>query len=1036
MDVRLTILGPVEVSAGDRSLPALAPRHRAFLGYLLLHAGVVLSVERLIDAMWGPTPPDTARAQVHAALTAIRRTLRAADAVHLVQTRPAGYVISPRPGQLDLREFARLVAETDAGLVTEADARLVAKADARFVAYAGAGLVTETDARLAAKADARPGAAVRTLREALALWRGPAFADVQAYFAEGARARLEDQRLAAIERLVELELAAGRHAELIDLLATELAAHPLRERLAGQLMLALHRSGRQADALAVGRDYRRRLAEEQGLDPGRAFLAVEETVLRGDPPTAAAIRPAKPTTATAIRLTEPATSASILPAEPATSADIRPAEPATSADIRLAETTAPNGIRPAETAGATGIRPAQAEPPATATRSVVTRPVAAFLPYDIADFAGRSVQLVELCEGGASQAVTIAAIDGMAGIGKTALAVHAAHRLADRYPDGQLFIDLHAHTAGQRPLGPAEALEALLRQLGVATERIPASMTERAALWRAELAGRHVLLVLDNATDTAQIRPLLPGASNSLVLITSRQRLTDLDAARTLSMDVLPLPDSVALFTGIVGERAAAEPEAVAEVLLLCGFLPLAVRIAATRLRHRPRWSVAHLAERLRDERRRLTELARSERGVAAAFTLSYRQLTADQQRLFRLLGLYPGRDIEPHAAAALADLPVERTEDLLEDLLDAHMLQQRAFGRYTFHDLLRHYAAQLAAEQEPPHVGQAALTRLLGHQLSTAAAAMDVLYPDSAHRRPRIERSAPPVPLQDAPQALAWLDAERANLVLAADRDLTHTGLLATTLYRYLYDHAHHDDALALYGKALQAARHREDPTGEGRALTDLGWVHQVQGSHDVARDHFQQALAACRTSEDLRGQARALVGIGQVSTDEGEHERAREANLRALELFREIGDRFGEAVTLDYLGIVHERLGQYARAADLHRQALELSREIDSRGGEADALDNLGVACTRLGRHAEARDHHEQALELYRRFGYRRGEAKALNNLAEVAATTGDPGQAVRLRTAALDLAVELNNRGEEKRARQALARLLPTSEPSGRI
>ncbi|MEV6034725.1 tetratricopeptide repeat protein [Nonomuraea sp. NPDC052116] len=990
MDVRLTILGPVEVSAGDRSLPALAPRHRAFLGYLLLHADVVLSVERLIDAMWGPTPPDTARAQVHAALTAIRRTLRAADAVHLVQTRPAGYVISPEPGQLDLREFARLVAKADAGLVADADARLVADADAD------------------ADADAGPGAAVRTLREALALWRGPAFADVQAYFAEGARARLEDQRLAAIERLVELELAAGRHAELIDLLATELAAHPLRERLAGQLMLALHRAGRQADALAVGRDYRRRLAEEQGLDPGHAFLAVEKTVLRGDPPTAAAIRPAKPTTATAIR-----------PAEPATSTDIRPAEPATAA----------------------GIRPAQAEPPATATRPVaagpvMARPVAAFLPYDIADFAGRSVQLVELCEGDASQAVTIAAIDGMAGIGKTALAVHAAHRLADRYPDGQLFIDLHAHTAGQRPLGPAEALEALLRQLGVATERIPASMTERAALWRAELAGRHVLLVLDNATDTAQIRPLLPGASNSLVLITSRQRLTDLDAARTLSMDVLPLPDSVALFTGIVGERAAAEPEAVTEVLLLCGFLPLAVRIAATRLRHRPRWSVAHLAERLRDERRRLTELARSERGVAAAFTLSYRQLTADQQRLFRLLGLHPGRDTEPHAAAALADLPVERTEDLLEDLLDAHMLQQRAFGRYTFHDLLRHYAAQLAAEQEPPHVGQAALTRLLGHQLSTASAAMDVLYPDSAHRRPRIERSAPPpVPLQDAPQALAWLDAERANLVLAADRDLTHTGLLATTLYRYFYDHAHHDDALALYGKALQAARRREDPTGEGRALTDLGWVHQVQGSHDVARDHFQQALAACRTSEDLRGQARALVGMGQVSTDEGEHERAREANLRALELFREIGDRFGEAVTLDYLGIVHERLGQYARAADLHRQALELSREIDSRGGEADALDNLGVACTRLGRHAEARDHHEQALELYRRFGYRRGEAKALNNLAEVAATTGDPGRAVRLHTAALDLAVELNNRGEEKRARQALARLLPTSEPSDR-
>ncbi|MEU7859946.1 tetratricopeptide repeat protein [Nonomuraea sp. NPDC049141] len=928
------------MSAEGRELPSLAPRHRAFLGYLLLHSGTVVSVERLIEAMWGPTPPDTARAQVHAALTAMRRTLRAADAAHLVRTRPAGYLIAPEAGRLDLQEFATLVAE----------------------------------------AESEPALAVPTLRQALALWRGPAFAGVQAHFADSARARLEDRRLAAVERLVELELAAGRHAELTDQLAAELTAHPLRERLAGQLMLALYRAGRQVDALAVGREYRHRLADEQGLDPGHGFLAVEETVLRGEPPAAALV----------------------LPGEPPAAALIRPAQ--------------------SQPPDAALMRPAQAGPAEAAT----ARPLAAFLPYDVADFAGRSVQVEELC-GTASQAVTISVIDGMAGIGKTALAVHAAHRLAGRYPDGQLFIDLHAHTAGQRPLEPAEALEVLLRQLGVATERIPASITERAALWRGELAGRRVLLVLDNAADAAQVRALLPGASNSLVLITSRQRLTDLDGARAMSMDVLPLPDAVALFTGIVGERAAAESEAVAEVLLLCGFLPLAVRIAATRLRHRPRWSVAHLAERLRDERRRLTELARSERGVAAAFTLSYRQLTVDQQQVFRLLGLHPGRDIEPHAAAALADLPVERTEDLLEDLLDAHMLQQRAFGRYVFHDLLRQYAAQLAAEQEPPRAGEAAMTRLLGHQLTTASDAMDLLYPDSAHRRPRIERSAcPPVPLHDAPRALAWLEAERANLVLAADRDLTHTGLLATTLYRYLYDHAYHDDALTLYGKALHAARRREDLAGEGRALTDLGWVHQVQGSHDIAREHFDRALAACRTAEDLRGQARALVGLGRVNTDEGDHEPAKEANLRALELFRDIGDRLGEAVALDYLGIVHERLGQYAQAADLHRQALELSREIGSRGGEADALDNLGVACTRLGRHAEARDHHEQALELYRHFGYRRGEAKALNSLAEIAATLGDPGQAVHLHTTALDLAVELSNRSEERRAREALARL----------
>ncbi|KAB8194687.1 tetratricopeptide repeat protein [Nonomuraea phyllanthi] len=1012
-NVRFTVLGAVEVSVEGRALPPLAPRHRAFLGYLLLHSGTAIGIERLSEAIWGPTPPETARAQVHAALTAIRRTLRAAGADRLLRTRPAGYVIDPEPGQLDVREFSALVTG----------------------------------------AESEPDTAVGRLREALALWRGPAFAGVHAAYTDAARARLEDRRLGALERLAELELAAGRHEQLLDQLAGEVAAHPLRERLARQLMLALHHAGRQADALAVGRDYRRNLADAQGLDPGPAFLAVEKAVLRGEPPTPPpfmvatppTVPPSAPTIAppTATSAVPPAASPGVPPASAGGPAAMVGAPGATSgpgasavgtvASVGMPGTTMSrtpaSAGGPGVTAGVTSAVAAVAGP---GTVTAIGRPPSAFLPYDVADFAGRSVQVEELCEP-APQPVTIHAIDGMAGIGKTALAVHAAHRLAERYPDAQLFIDLQAHTAGRPPLEPGEALEVLLRQAGVPAERIPASEPERAALWRAELAGRRVLLVLDNAVDAAQVRPLLPGASTSLVLITSRHRLTDLDGARPLSMDVLPLSDAAALFAGIVGERADAEPETVTEVLLLCGFLPLAVRIAATRLRHRPRWSVAHLAERLRDERRRLTELATSERGVAAAFTLSYRQLPAEQQRLFRLVGLHPGRDITPHAAAALAGLSPEDAADLLEELLDAHMLQQHAFGRYLFHDLLRRYAAQLAAEQEPPEARQAALARLLGHQLSTAAAAMDVLYPDSAHRRPGVERSArPPFAPGDASGALAWLDAERANLVLAADQDPGHASALATTLYRYLYDHAHHDDALILYGKALRAARHREDAAGEGRALTDLGWVHQVRGRHDLAREHFERALAACAAAGDRRGEARALVGLGRARSEEGDHEAAGEANLRALRLFRELGDAFGEAVTLDRLGVVRERLGRYAQAADLHRQAVALSREIGSGGVEADALDNLGVACARLGRHAEAREHHERALELYRRFGYRRGEAKALNGLAEATAAMGEPGQAARLRGAALDLAVELGDRREAERAADALPRVSGASSP----
>ncbi|WP_202638493.1 AfsR/SARP family transcriptional regulator [Bailinhaonella thermotolerans] len=954
--MRFTVLGPVEVSAGGVSLPGLAPRHRALLGYLLLHAGTTLSHERLADAMWGAAPPDTARAQIHAAVTAIRRVLRAAGAEETLRTRPAGYVIEP--GRLDLAEFTALVS--------------------------------------AARSETAPAQAVRRLREALALWRGPAFSGVNADYVESARARLEDRRLAALEHLAELELAAGRHEDLIAELSAELAAHPLRERLARHLMTALHHAGRQADALAVAREYRARLAEEQGLDPTPAFDALAKAILTGPVPVPPAPAPAGP--------------APVGPA-PVGPAPVGPAP------------VGPAPVGPASAGPLPAGEAAPEPPPAPGTAG------AAFLPYDIADFSGRDdeLDLLERLLPERDDAVRVVAIDGMAGIGKTALAVHAAHRLAPRFPGGALFVDLRAHTAGHAPLEPGEALEVLLRQLGVPAEAIPAQAAAREELWRGTLAGRRVLIVLDNAADAAQVRPLLPGASGGLVLVTSRRRLADLDAAHALSMEVLPRRHATALFTGIVGERAEAEPAAVAEVLLLCGFLPLAVRIAAARLRHRPRWTVAYLAGRLRDERRRLPELATAERGVAAAFTLSYHQLDPGHRRLFRLLGLHPGRDVEPGAAAALAGLDAAEAEDLLEDLLDVHMLQQHEPGRYRFHDLLRRYAQETAAAEEPAEARRGALDRLLGHHLAAASAAMDVLYPDSAHRRPRVAPPAVPGPAFATPAgALAWLDAERGNLVAAAlhaagdPRAPAHIGPLATTLYRYLYDHAHHDDALLLYGGALADAERREDPAGAGRALTDLGWVHQVRGDHDLARDHFGRALTACRTAGDRGGEARALVGLGRTGTGE----EALAANRRALELFRDLGDRFGEAVTLDYLGVVRLRLGRPGEAAALHRDALELFRAIGSRGGEADALDNLGVALLRQGSPEEARRSHRAALELYRRFGYRRGEARALNGLAEAARALGETGEAARLHTAALGLAAELGYRDERARAEEGLA------------
>jgi DNA-binding SARP family transcriptional activator/tetratricopeptide (TPR) repeat protein len=911
--VRFAVLGPVEVSSAGRPLTGLAPRHRAVLAYLLLHAGTVIGIDRLTTALWADGPPDTARSQIHAAVTTIRRVLRTAGADGVVATRAAGYVISPPPGALDLAEFT--------GLTEEAQ--------------------RTGDQRAAAD----------RLRRALGLWRGDALTGVNAEYASGARARLEERRLAAFERLAELELALGRHEALMPELTAWVATYPMRERLAGQLMRALHAAGRQADALAAGRRYRDSLTEEQGLDPGRAFLALEQAILRD--------QPRQPTV-----------------------------------------TAAPD-------------------------------PAMNFLPYDVPDFAGRAVELDRILQG---RATRICAIDGMAGVGKTTLAVHAAHRLADRYPDGRLFVDLQAHTAGQAPVTPSAALHALLRQLGTPADHIPLGERERSALWRAELAHRSALVVLDNAADAGHVRPLLPSTTQSLILITSRRRLTDLDGAHALSLDVLPAPDAVTLFTSIVGERARDEYAAVGQVLRLCGHLPLAVRIAAARLHHRPQWTVAYLADRLHAQRRRLAELATGERGVAAAFALSYERLPPSQQRMFRLLGRHPGRDVDPYAAAALADVDPADAEQDLEQLLDSHMLTQHEPGRYTLHDLLREHARATGAARDDAQQRQQALTRLLNHYLHTTAAAIDVLYPDSKHRRPDVTRSDR---VFSTGQAGAWLDAERANLAaacaFAAEHDWPeHATHLATILYRYLYDNVHDADARIVYTAALAAGRRTGDHQAQSRALSDLGWLSFGRGGYTDALAHFEQAVEHAIAAGDDTAQARAQHGAGSVHQQRRDNAEALERLTTALELFHGQGDLFGQAVALNSLGALHEEAGRYPEAMDDLTRAVELFRTLGTAGGEADVLNNLGQVHRRQGRLSDAHDSHELALHTYRRHGIRRGEARSLNGLAAVAAANGDLDHARGHYQAALTVARDIGNRLDQARAHEGLAHI-PHGHPA---
>ncbi|MEU8250031.1 BTAD domain-containing putative transcriptional regulator [Nonomuraea sp. NPDC048916] len=878
--MRFTILGPVQVIADGDAVPGIAPRHRAVLAYLLLNAGRVISMEKLIDAVWGYDPPGTARSQIHAAITALRRTLRGVGAAHILETRPGGYVALPEPGQLDAHDFAELVA---AG---------------RF-------------------------------RDALTLWNGDALADVHAGYAQGARALLEERRLAAVERLMEAELDAGRHSQVLDELAGHVAAQPLRERLVGQLVLALHRSGRQADALAATRSYRTALAEEQGLDPGHAFVELERAVLADAP------------------------------------------------------TLRPKG-----------------------------RIRSNFLPYDIPDFAGRIPELDRLV---AEHQNTIVTIDGMAGIGKTTLAVHAAHRLADRFPDGQLFIDLRAHTGGQDPLPATAALEVLLRQLGLTD--IPATVTERSALWRAELAQRRIIAVLDNAADGEHVRPLLPGVSDSLLLITSRRRLIGLDGAHALSVEVLPAHDAVALFESIVGERAAAEPEAVREVLELCGYLPLAIRISAARLQHRPRWTVSYLAGRLHDERRRLAELATSERSVAAAFTVSYEQLGTAEQRMFRLLGLAPGRDIEPHAAAALAGGSVFEAEELLESLLDAHMLLQREPGRYTLHDLLREHARSIAEDD-------GALMRLLVHYLHRSRAAVHQLFPHSIEHRPGLPAPITPVaPINSTAEAIGWLDAERTNIIAT----VTHgpqvcVGHLALALRPYLDRRAHHDDAVTLHTVTLHRSRALGDPAVEGRALADLAWTYWRLGDYERSETFAQQALAIC---EDTYERSLALNALGNVAWRRRESAKAEQYLKQALDLTRIAGDWSREGFVLGDLGMILDQMGRPEEARRHLDLALALHRKEGNPLGEARVLNHLGSVLRHQGKAEEAMTRHRDARELYRAMGNSSDEASAFNGLGEAALSLGDPARAIDEHATALALAGTAHNRPEQARAHDGLAR-----------
>jgi len=685
-------------------------------------------------------------------------------------------------------------------------------------------------------------------------------------------------------------------------------------------------------------------------------------------------------------------------------------------------------------------RPDRAPRPVGAVRVVPAQ-----LPADVDVFTGRATELAELDRllsatptqtdatdkaGGGSTSVVISAVSGTAGVGKTALALRWAYRVRGEFPDGQLYVNLRGYDPDQ-PLSAGDVLARFLRALGVAGAEIPPEVDERAAAYRSLLDGRRILIMLDNAAAVEQVRPLLPGTPSALVVVTSRDALVGLvarDGARRLDLDLLPPEDAVALLGALIGERVAAEPNAAAALARQCAWLPLALRVAAELVATRPTTPLAQLVGELADQQRwlELLEAGGDPRtAVCAVFSWSYRHLPAEAARTFRLVGLHPGPDLDPYAAAALTDISFEQALHVLDLLARAHLVQPASPGRYGMHDLLRLYATHLVGVEDSEQDRQAALSRLFDHYLATAAAAMDTLVPVEKHRRPRTPLpAAPSPPVADPPVARAWLNAERATLTATCAYTVAygwpaHTTCLATTLFRYLEVGGHLPDALAMHIHALRAARHTGDQVSEARVLTNLGAVYWQQGRYQQAAEHHQQALVLFREIGDRAGEARALDNLGLVYWQQGRYQQAAEHHEQALVLFREIGDRVGEARALDNLGLVYRRQGRYGRAVEHHQQALVLFREIGDRAGEANALGSLGVVYRQQGRYGQAVEHHQQALALFREIGHRTGEADALDNLGHVYIQQGYYPQAAEHHLQAHAMYREIGHRAGEANA-----------------
>jgi tetratricopeptide (TPR) repeat protein/transcriptional regulator with XRE-family HTH domain len=660
------------------------------------------------------------------------------------------------------------------------------------------------------------------------------------------------------------------------------------------------------------------------------------------------------------------------------------------------------------------------------------------LPRDIGSFTGREPELARLL--GTLADVTadggppgICVIDGMAGVGKTTLAVHAAHRLAGSFPDGQLFLPLHAHTPGQRPVSPADALASLLLAAGVAVQQIPPGVEARAGRWRDHIAGKKLLLLLDDAAGHEQVRPLLPGTPGSLVLVTSRRRLTALEDSAVISLGTLSPAEAVALLARLAGRSdlgSGAGPAA--EIARLCGYLPLAIGMLARQLRHHPARTAAELAAGLAAAHDRLAVMRAENLSVAAAFDLSYADLSEAQQRLFRRLGLTPGVDIDAYAVAALDGTSLESARGQLDELYDHHLITEPSAGRYLLHDLLRDYARALAAAGDTAD-SLAAAGRLVNYYAHVAAAASQHIatWTTAGGRVPPTSPPADAPQLATSSEAAAWLESERANLHAAVSYAATqkmplHAIAIAAAMGGFLRARGHWDQAAEQYQTALIAARQAGDRPGQAGVLDELGLLQQLTSDYPAATATLAEAIGLFRDLGDLPGQAYALNHLGLVQVDMADYPAAAASHRQALALARGAGDQLAEAVSLIDVGMVQLMTGDYQAATADYEQALSLVRNIGSAFDEADALCQLGAARRLAGDYPAAIACEHQALDLFHHLGDRLGQAWALDELGRVHQLTGDYPAAAACLAEAIELFRDLGDRHGQAKALNSLGEL----------